>query len=110
MKFGNLLRNGTAERDIRDWLSDNGYYGRSAKFAEIELHAIQRPGWLQIFRFSVTAKTTTDDWHELYGVLRDDERYRRLDIETTTDASLRDERLEEWSTGLIVRRRSRRRQ
>ncbi|MCP4081901.1 MAG: hypothetical protein GY743_16820 [Planctomycetaceae bacterium] len=58
----------------------------------------------------MTAKTTTDDWHELYGVLRDDERYRRLDIETTTDASLRDERLEEWSTGLIVRRRSRRRQ
>ncbi|MDG2013820.1 MAG: hypothetical protein P8J33_09960 [Pirellulaceae bacterium] len=109
MNFGNLLRNGTAEHDVRDWLNNNGYYGRSAKFGELELHAIKRPGWLQVFRFSVAAKTTSDEWHDLYGVLRDDERYRRLDIEVSTDLTIRDERLAEWSTGLIVRRRSRRR-
>ena len=108
MAFGRLLRNGTAERDIRDWLNDNGYYGRSAKFLELELHAIKRPGWLQIFRFSLNAKSSDDDWHELHGVLRDDERYRRLDIEVSQAESERDEKLAEWSMGLIIRRKSRR--
>ena len=108
MSFGKLLRNGSAERDIRDWLNDNGYYGRSAKFTELELHAIKRPGWLQIFRFTLTAKSATDDWHELHGVLRDDERYRQLDIEVSVAQVERDERLAEWSSGLIIRRKSRR--
>ena len=107
--FGKLIRNGTAERDIRDWLARNGYYGRSARFEEVELHAIQRPGWLQVFRFSVTAKTTDDQWQDLFGVLRDDERYSRLDIEVFQAERDRNEVLADWSAGLIVRRRFRKR-
>ena len=45
------IGNKSAEKDIRDWLAENGYLGKSAKFGEIELHAIKRPGWRQIFRF-----------------------------------------------------------
>ncbi len=103
--FRRMFQNRTTERDLRDWLSGHGYYGSSAQFDEIELHAIQRPGWLQVFRFSVSAKTEQDQWHELFGVVRDDERYRRLDVEIFQLEADRDEILTEWSTGLIVRRR-----
>ena len=99
-----MIRNSTTEREIRDWLTGNGYYGRSARFQEVELHAIQRPGWLQIFRFSVTARNEDDEWHDLFGLLRDDERYRRLDVEIFPNESQRNELLQEWSKGLIVRR------
>ena len=105
--FRRMFQNRTTERDLRDWLSGHGYYGSSTQFDEIELHAIQRPGWLQVFRFSVSAKTEQDQWHELFGVVRDDERYRRLDVEIFQLEADRDEILTEWSTGLIVRRRRR---
>jgi hypothetical protein len=48
-----VIRSRSAEKDIRDWLSENGYSGNSARFAEVELHAIMRPGWLQVFRFEL---------------------------------------------------------
>ena len=107
--FGKLIRNGTTERDIRDWLTRNGYYGQSAKFEEVELHAIKRPGWLQVFRFSVTAKSAEEDqWHDLFGVVRDDERYRRFEIEVFHRKHERNKLLTDWSEGMIVRRSRRR--
>jgi hypothetical protein len=105
--FGKLIKNGSAEKDIRDWLSRNGYYGASARFQEVELHAIQRPGWLQIFRFSVAAKTTEGEWQDLFGLLRDDDRYRRLEVRVFEVEPQRNELLDEWSAGLLIRRPSR---
>jgi hypothetical protein len=46
-----LIGSKLAEKEIRDWLLKNGYQGKPAKFVEIELHAIQQPGWSLIFRF-----------------------------------------------------------
>ena len=47
-----FIKNGSTERAIRRWLDKNGFYGSSAKFDHVELHAIKRPGWLQVFRFA----------------------------------------------------------
>ena len=102
--FRNLLSNRVTEKDIRDWLDRSGYYGRSARFDYVELHAIQRPGWLQIFRFACQAKTTDDQWEYLFGIVRDDERYNKTDIEVFATDQQRSELLDEWSAGLIVRR------
>ena len=105
--FNKLIGNRVAEKDIRDWLESNGYFGSSAKFDHVELHAIGRPGWLQVFRFVVTAKSTAGDWEEIHGVMRDDERYRRTEIRIFESVPEQVQLLDEWSAGLIVKRRRR---
>ncbi|MEM9940771.1 MAG: hypothetical protein AAF939_04205 [Planctomycetota bacterium] len=85
MKIGNRV----TEKDIRDWLPSRGYESRSAKISELDLYAIQRPGWLQIFRFRLKAirlGNSEDEDHdddsnqffEFYGIVQDDERKRKL--------------------------------
>lgn len=105
MKF--LIGNKSAEKDIRDWLSANGYYGNSAKFSEIELHAIKRPGWLQIFRFELKCLTVEDRGVQLYGAMHSDERYGQPEIVVYEQIEGRDSQLAAWSEGLITQRRHR---
>ncbi len=102
--FKRLIGNKVTEKDLRKWLNSHGYFGSSAEIQELELHAIQRPGWLQIFRFSIRVKHEQDGWQQMFGVLRDDERYRRLDIEMFDSLEQRQVVLDEWSQGLIVKR------
>lgn len=99
--LNDLVGNKTAEKDIRDWLSNNHWYGNGAKFIELELHAIQRPGWLQVFRFTAEAKSTSGERQTLFGVLRDDERFKKIDVEVFDNQKLRDDLLKEWSACLI---------
>jgi len=106
-----LLRNRWAEKDIRDFLSQNGYNGRSAQFEELELHAVERPGWLQILRFSVRVKRKNIqpkagephhlDSELLFGAMQDDERFKICKIQYFSNRSQRDALLDRWSTGLI---------
>ncbi len=119
----NLIGNRVAEKDVRDWLTANGYIGQTAKILELELHAIKRPGWLQIFRFHLQAKSQaieTDEfsqegdeldhfpaaWVDLYGTVRDDERERnpklRTKIAAFSSAEDRDDKLEQLSDGLLT--------
>lgn len=108
--FKNLFRHKTFEADIRDWLDENGYYGSSTKFEELELHAIGRPGWIQVYLFQIQAKSREDDqWLELHGCLRDDERYKDSRIVVFDTADNRDPILAEWSKGLITKRSRRKR-
>ncbi|MEM9702663.1 MAG: hypothetical protein AAF907_09485, partial [Planctomycetota bacterium] len=73
-----LIGNKFLEHDLRSWLDDSGRYGRSAEVEELELVAVQRPGWVQVFRFRLRAKDReTGDWEELRGLARDDERIKR---------------------------------
>lgn len=102
--FGNWQGNRATEKDIRDWLDRSGYYGNSARFDYVELHAIQRPGWLQIFRFACQAKSADNQCQYLFGVVRDDERYRRNEIEVFATEGQRRVLMDQWSEGLIVRR------
>ena len=102
-----LIGNKSAEKDIRDWLSENGYCGKSAQFNEIELHAIKRPGWLQIFRFDLKGLTVKYQDVQLFGAMRSDERYGQPSIIVYEDPASRDIQLSEWSEGLITQRRHR---
>ena len=102
-----LVGNKVVEKDIRDWLSQNGYNGKSAKFTEIELHAIKRPGWLQIFRFGLEHLTAENLKVQLFGSMYSDERYGQPKIVVYEDLAARDAKLAEWSQGLITQRRHR---
>ena len=102
-----MLGNRVTEKDIRNWLEVHGFCGKSAIFEDLTLHAIQRPGWLQIFRFSLKAKSKDGKWETLHGAVRDDERKRTLAertvIVTFAQRESRDIQLAEWSKGLIYR-------
>ena len=96
-----MIGNKTAEKDIRDFLSSNGYYGNSAKFIELEIHAIKRPGWLQVFRFTVEAKSVDDQWVTLFGAMKDDERFKLNEIQLFQNFNRRGHQLSTWSEGLL---------
>ena len=102
--FKSLIRNRSAEKDIRDWLSKEGWCGRTAECAEVELHAIKRPGWLQIFRFEVRARNANDEWLQLFGAMRADERYGAPTVMVDLDPEERDKQLADWSQNLITKR------
>ncbi len=44
------------ELAIRNHLTKNGFFGRTAKLKNVRLVAVQRPGWLQVFRFEAMAR------------------------------------------------------
>ncbi|MFK7820053.1 MAG: hypothetical protein AB8G99_15135 [Planctomycetaceae bacterium] len=101
-----LIGNKVIEKDLRDHLQKVGYYGRSAEFSRLELVAVKRPGWLQVFSFEVRAKQQEGDWVELFGTCRDDERTKQFDVLLTLESSERDERLAEFADGLITLQRN----
>lgn len=102
--FGNRV----TEKDLREWFSNLGWDGQSARFAELELVAIERPGWVQIFRFSCSILDPTDQIRHVDGYCRDDERAQRFEV--VYGESLEDlhETFTEWSSGLITNRVQRR--
>lgn len=94
------ITNRVTEKDLRDYLTGVGYYGRSAKIHELELAAIERPGWLQVFRFHLEAKHQESGWSEFWGVIRDDER-DKIEIRMYGNTEERDKQLSSWSHGLL---------
>lgn len=102
-----LIRNRTTEKDVRAWMDKNGFHGNSATITELELHAVQRPGWLQIFSFQARVKShqpSEDPWQEMFGVVKDDERRRgemKTQVELFTSREQQSEKLQQWSEGLI---------
>ena len=121
MRIGNRV----TEKDVRQWLDSQGWAGRSAKFDYLDLHAIQPPGWIQVFRFKVDVvpahKTETDENNHVpqqvddkttstaqtfYGAVRDDERQKTspTKIWAFNDPKEQSEKLGELSEGLITLR------
>jgi|688.fasta_scaffold01940_17 hypothetical protein len=103
-----IVRHHSIEREILAWLEKKGYRSQSTQFHEVELHAIQAPGWLQIFRFHIEVKNNSLQLVQLYGALRSDERYGASRIQLFEVSVERDLQLNEWSEGLIVRRAKKR--
>lgn len=110
-----LIRNRVTERDIRDWLQLNGYDGGSAILNSVELYAIKRPGWLQLFRFSGSVRRQTSDADVLadrlpvWGVALDDERKpagSQMDLILCDCEEAQLERLSELSAGMITANKS----
>ena len=101
-----LIGNKVAEKDLRTWLEAHGYFGRSAEVSELELVAVRRPGWEQVFRFRVRAKRQDESgWDDLTGLFRDDERKSRFGGRLTTSDADYAAAFAEWTEGMIVRRR-----
>ena len=95
------IGNKVTEAEIRRWLIEQGYGARAAHFDEVELVAIERPGWVQVFRFQLTARTPDDRRVPLYGAVRDDGR-QGATFRVSESAAERDAWLAEWSAGLIA--------
>ncbi len=95
----------SAEKDIRAWLTQQGFNGKTAEITGVELHALKRPGWLQIFRFEACCRTAKGDNAQLFGAMRSDERDGKPQIQFDTKLAVRDEQLAIWSEGLITLKR-----
>lgn len=115
-KLAERWRNWTGDRDlevaIRQHLSDRGYRGASAQLKAVKLIAIQRPGWIQIYRFEAVAieQTVESDSSPspqekprsllLYGLVRDDGR-AQSEVETFIHPARRIELFHQWAEGMI---------
>lgn len=112
-----IFNNRVTEKDVRLWLDQNGFYGRSAQITDLELHAIERPGWRQIFRFTIKAKPKLDhgslgglgkqegEKAIRHGIVLDDQRKRTADQQTQVfifeSIEERNRVLEERSAGML---------
>lgn len=95
-------RNKSTEKDLRDYLDNKGYFGRTAKFKKLKLKAVERPGWVQVFQFEVDAKRSEGDWETLFGSCRTDERSDLFDVEISADPTIAQQAFGEASKGLIT--------
>ena len=75
-----LIANRATEKDLREYLDDNGFFGSSIRFISLELAAIERPGWVQVFNFHAHLKTRGGRWVVRYGICRTDERSRLFEV------------------------------
>lgn len=99
------------DQAIRRQLRAEGLAASSARIRDVRLEAIQRPGWVQVYRFAVETHAvgdgSSDDRREvvLLGLSRDDGREASIRVFLTEDEAAWRTRVEEWSDGLIRRRR-----
>jgi hypothetical protein len=106
VRISNLFGNRVTEKDLRDHLESLGYRGSSAHFESLELLAIERPGWIQVFTFDVQTSDIDGQRHRFFGVMRDDERIG-FQVHLARDVEEQQSIAEVWSTGLIRCRRRR---
>ncbi len=103
------------ELAIRKHLTKEGYYGNTAQLKNVRLVAVQRPGWLQVYRFEATVRVTPPDgsddqpdapaeYRDLYGLVREDVRKNRSDVRVFDLAGHRNRQFDQWSEGLICLR------
>jgi hypothetical protein len=109
-RWANWCGDREMEQAIRRHLTREGYFGTTAKLKNVRLVAIQRPGWLQVYRFDATARVAvvpSDDQPDpppqdrsLFGLVREDAR-RGTEIRTFSEPEGRGALFIQWSEGLI---------
>ncbi len=107
-RWSNWAGDRDMEQAIRKALTQHGWRGQAARLGRVRLVAVQRPGWLQIYAFQADCEDQPPPPPHLarvFGLLRQDERFDRVDIRLFETASARRTLLEEWSTGLCQLRR-----
>ncbi len=97
-----LIGNRVIEKQLRSYLNDHGYASQTAQFSRIDLVAIQRPGWVQVFAFEVRAKERNGGWNNLLGICRDDERFKQFEVEFGKEPDVCRDQLATWTTDLIT--------
>jgi len=110
-RWSNWTGDHEMESAIRRHLSENGYFGGTAKLRAVRLAAVQRPGWLQVYRFEATARLAVVDsndasepaatYHDLFGLVREDHRHNQTDVRVFPTSDHRKELFGRWSDGLI---------
>lgn len=93
---------------IRAELRRQVYAVSAAEIREVRLAAIQRPGWVQVYKFRVETRTNEENPHTrrevvLHGLSREDGRQSRIEVLLTEEEACWQTRLDEWSDGLIRR-------
>lgn len=69
------IRHRVFEETVKDDLIEKGFARSSIDFTHFDLVAIERPGWVQIYKFVVSARKLNEPEATLmHGLLRDDER------------------------------------
>jgi hypothetical protein len=99
------------ELEIRKHLTQNGYYGGAVKLRNVRLVAVQRPGWVQVFRFEATARLQLESpedgpdpepqYEELYGLVKEDMRRGMTRVRVFQKPTERRELFLRWSEDLI---------
>ena len=107
---------------IRRSLTSDGFYGNGAKLKNVRLVAVQRPGWLQVYRFEARVRvkpdganeTETDihdsqpdaepEYQELLGLVRNDARTSGHDVRVFIDENDRRQVFADWSDEMICLR------
>jgi len=102
------LPNGGIEREIHQHLKQQGWKRKQYQLRGIELIAVERPGWKQIFQFELDIQTAEkqaewDDSTTLNGLIRDDHR-QGSELRLLAAESERQQLLQEWGDGMIQRR------
>jgi len=103
------------ELAIRKHLTKNGFFGGTAKLKNVRLVAVQRPGWLQVFRFEALARLRPSEpsdqepdqepeYCQLFGLVRDDIRHKINSVRVFQEEDERRELFAIWSEDLICLR------
>ena len=103
------------EKTIRKHLTQNGFFGGTARLRNVRLVAVQRPGWLKVFRFDATVRVkpgNEDDdgiapeaeYREVFGLVKDDIRHKLNTVRFFEEEQQRVELFARWSVGLICLR------
>lgn len=103
------------ELAIRKHLTENGFFGGTAKLRNVRLVAVQRPGWLQVFRFEATVRVRpvgdsdsapdpNAEYREVFGLVRDDIRHKINTVRVFDEEGQRRELFARWSEDLICLR------
>ncbi len=105
------------EKTIRKHLTQNGFFGGTARLRNVRLVAVQRPGWLQIFRFDATVRVKPEnldddavapeaEYREVFGLVKDDIRHKVNTVRFFEEEQERVDLFACWSEGLICLRGS----
>lgn len=84
-------------------LRKQGYAVHASQTRNVRLVAIQRPGWIQVRRFSVETLDAHKQPITLQGLARDDGRKERIDVLLSTSHTEIAKQLNVWGEGLIRR-------
>jgi hypothetical protein len=117
-KWSNWCGDRELEMAIRRHLTTDGHYGGSAKLKAVRLAAVQRPGWLQVYRFDVVVRSRSVDESDdavdaaaqyvtLFGLVKEDVRKNETIVRTFDSPEARRELFELWSVDLIQLRSGR---
>lgn len=102
-RWKNWLGDSSLEQAIRNQLVREGYPRQASRIVEPRMSAIQRPGWVQVWRFRVDTHREGEPV-TLFGAARDDGRVGTKVMLSANYAAV-EKQLAEWSEGLLLRKR-----